>query len=667
MSKEDTTARSLWQRGSEEERLQGLRSLDREHSDSPGWFLLALGDESWRLRKEATELFLSLPNASSLVGEVIELLHSEDNAGLRNAAVEILVRIGAPALPLIIEELSCNDHDVRKFALDILGAIGDLSALTPMQKALHDDDANVRAAAAENLGRLRAAEAVPVLLQAMQQPDLLLRFAILDALARIGAPLALPPLLPFFGDPLLRKALLDCLGQLGDEEAIPLLIEALADELRKVREAAAIALLRIDRRFPGAIAPQLRKSADAQTMEKVASLLDSSDKMVRRAGFQLLGWLQAWQQAHRLLPFLATEEDREVAATVLVGFAVFNAEPLLACWPQADPITRTCLAYIFGEAGCATALPLLIAAIDDNDDELSAVAAQALGRMEDPAAVLPLARCLESDSEEIRQSARQALMRLARSLPEEVLLHVRPLLETGHAMTRVAAVQVIGSLAGGDGLAILGLAMKDEAGPVRGAAIRAFGSRLCLNDFTPVVLALTDEDAEVRRIAAEVLGTCNDEKIVAPLTLMLSDQDLWVRAAAVRSLGRLPAGVQNISVALRDPIGLVRIAALETLCEADAGMAFPALLEALDSADEEVIKASLMLLAASRRNDWLSFQGARLLDHRHREVRMTMARLLFEGGIAQSADLLEKRLSIEGDEEVREQLVGFLSLLREEG
>jgi HEAT repeat protein len=667
MTMENATAINLLQSGSEEERLLALRSLDKSHSDSPRWFLLILGDESWRVRKEATELFLALPHAPCLVGEVIELLHSEDNAGLRNAAVEILMRIGSPALPFLVEELSCNDHDVRKFALDILGAIGDPSCFAAMQKALHDDDANVRAAAAENLGRLRVAEAIPALLQAMEQPDLLLRFAILEAFARIGASLPLAPLLPFYGDPLLRKSLLDCLGHLADEEAIPLLVDALGDDLRNTREAAAVALLRLNQRFPGVIAPLLRGLISSATIDKISLLLDSSDKMVRRFAFQLLSWLELWQQAPRLLPFLASEEDREEVARVLVALTGCNPEPLLVAWAQADTLTQTCLAYVFGEAGSTAALPLLIAALENPDSELAAVAAQALGRLEASTAIAPLARCLESTSEDLQQASRSALVRLARSLPAEVSQHVRPILDGGQASARVTAVQVIGSLPGVQGLEILGLAMKDEAAPVRGAAIRAFGSRFAAADISPVVLALTDEDAEVRRVAAEVLGDCSDPKAISPLALTLLDQDLWVRAAAVRALGRLPGGTQQISTALKDPVGLVRIAALESFCEADREEAIPALLEALDCPDEEVVKASARLLAACGRGHWLSLQGRRLLDHRHREVRMTVARLLAEGNVVQNIVLLENRLPFEGDELVRGQLVELLAFLRQKG
>lgn len=139
----------------EEERLQALKSLARsEGGPDPQLLYQALGDQSWRIRKEAAEIFLSLPRAGDLAGEVIELLHSQDNAGLRNTAVEILVSLGRRATPFLLEELTCSDHDVRKFVLDILGEIRDPESVLAMVGALCDPDGNVRAAAAENLGKI---------------------------------------------------------------------------------------------------------------------------------------------------------------------------------------------------------------------------------------------------------------------------------------------------------------------------------------------------------------------------------------------------------------------------------------------------------------------------------------------------------------------------------
>ena len=88
-------------------------------------------------------------------------------AGLRNAAVDMLVRMGSEAVPSLLTHADSTDHDVRKFIVDILGEIGDRRAIPVLLSALADADGNVRAAAAENLGKLQAVEAVPALLDAI--------------------------------------------------------------------------------------------------------------------------------------------------------------------------------------------------------------------------------------------------------------------------------------------------------------------------------------------------------------------------------------------------------------------------------------------------------------------------------------------------------------------
>ncbi|NIQ96152.1 MAG: HEAT repeat domain-containing protein, partial [Desulfuromonadales bacterium] len=101
------------------------------------WIYNALGDESWRVRKEAVDLFLRRPENARCAGEVVKLLHSEENAGLRNAAMEILIRLGRQAVPHLLSEIGTPDHDVRKFILDIVGEIGDPSCVPALVDSLN--------------------------------------------------------------------------------------------------------------------------------------------------------------------------------------------------------------------------------------------------------------------------------------------------------------------------------------------------------------------------------------------------------------------------------------------------------------------------------------------------------------------------------------------------
>ena len=176
---------------------QGLSSEDEETrrstvaalaarplSETRDLLMRAMGDESWRVRKEAVEQFLASPVAGEYAEQLFELLRSPDNAGLRNSSVEALVRLGKASIPVLSAHADDKDCDVRKFVVDILGGIGDISSLPLLIAALDDADPNVRAAAAENLGMIGHVRAVPPLLEALARPDLALRHTILEALGR---------------------------------------------------------------------------------------------------------------------------------------------------------------------------------------------------------------------------------------------------------------------------------------------------------------------------------------------------------------------------------------------------------------------------------------------------------------------------------------------------
>lgn len=652
----------------EEERLQGLKALRRSGIESElGVVCQALGDVSWRVRKEAIQLFLEEPRVGELAGEVIELLHAQDNAGLRNAAVEILVRLGTQAVPFLLEELSCSDHDVRKFVLDILGDIEDESCIHSMLPALSDPDENVRAAAAENLGKLRAAEAVPMLLDAMDHADLWLRFTILEALARIGQTVPVSRLLALAGERLLRKALFDCLGRIGGMDAVPTLVRGLTDEMRNVREAAIVALDRIVASLPGALDKELSGLAGTPAAEAVAAALESSDPAIIQAAVRLLRSTGDARFSRRLLTLFENELLREEAAATLVAMGPSAACSLMELWPAADGRTRAYLAYIFGESRCVEGLALLRAGLCDGDPELQLVSAQALGKLGEAAAIIPLAETLCAAHEEVREVAMQAICRLSGRHPQEVLQRLRPLLAADDAELRMHVVTILGQMERPEVEGCLAFAMKDESPLVRRAAVRVCESRSGEHQLPTLMLALTDEDAEVRRLAAESLGMTANRQAVAPLELALQDDDIWVRAAAVRSLGRLGGADVFLPIerALQDPVGLVAIAALETLAHLDPDRACPVMVQSLQHTDEEVVNAALNLLAASAQRDWVPAAIEPLLNHRHWEVRSTVVRTLASLDGAACRPLLEERLLLEGEELVRQLIQDILAAFRE--
>lgn len=653
----------------EEERLQGVRALADQGVEAHLRILLScLGDGSWRVRKEASEVFLGWPGASQVSTDVVELLHAQDNAGLRNAAVEILTRLGWQAIPALLEEIQCNDSDVRKFVLDILGDIGDEMAIGAMIFSLNDPDQNVRNAAAENLGKLKAVSAVPALLASMGNADLWFRFTILAAIAQIGAPVAATELLHYREDPLLRKAVFDCLGKIGGVEVVDVLSEGLLDRMNNVRAAAALALMRVGRNQSVLVTKALQTMPQGSPGEALAELLNSNDPQVRMAAIQLLRWLGQPAFAPQLLALLDDEAMRQPAAEALIALGPKAALALLPRWEGASDRERTYLAYLFGQTRLSAAAGLLAQALESPDPELRMVAAQGLGRMGTAELLPALLKSLEDAAPEVREQALLATIEIGRESSAAAIEVLNPLLQAESAELRLSAVRILGKLDGAEVRPALQLALKDEAAKVRSAAVQALSEGEYGCDLSAMRLALTDEDAEVRRLAVSALGVAAAEDALPLLTLALQDDDLWVRAMVVRTLGQFgqPA-IRLVEMSLADPVGLVAIAALETLAELSLEQSYDKIVQALKHQDQEVVAVALQLLAQGQRRDWLEGMAEGLLNHQHWEVRSTFVRLFAELEGPAACAKLESRFLVEGEDLVREQIRQTLCQLSGEG
>ena len=650
----------LLQSAEEEERLAGLRLLDRRNVESSLPFIyVALGDGSWRVRKEATELFLSWPGAGDQIPALIQFLYSEDNAGLRNTAVEILTRLGKLAVPKLLDEVNCADHDVRKFALDILGEIPDERSLPLIQSALKDEDSNVRAAAAENLGKLGAVSAVPALLEAMETKDLLLRFTILEAFGQLDVAVPVDRLLAFKEDKLLRKALLDCLGRVGDASAVPFLLHCLNDDMKNVREAAVLALSRLSGQAQEVMDNVQKVASDNNSLtESVSDLLQSSTLTVRRAAIDMLGRLGDGRSVRKLLELLTDQELQEEIVGSLVALGRTDIKPLLSAWDEVDTRSRAYLAYVYGASQSDKAMPQLIEGSKDSDDDLRQMSIQSLGKVGDETVLGVLISALSDSSIDVCEAALQSLSLLGERYPARIVSTLSPLLEDKAEQIRMYAVTVLGRLDGKETEEHLAFAIKDESAEVRSAAIRAVEGKGGGSSLSALMLALTDEDTEVRALAARALGMSGENDAIKPLELALQDDDMWVRAAAVRSIGSL-GGVECESLivqTLQDPVGLVSIAALETLEAVAVDDLMQHAEDALEHRDGEVVLAALNTLQFNSSHDWMKNNRQNLLQNLHSEVRLQFARQLIAVEGQKCVKELEDAILNEEDEFVRQEL-----------
>jgi HEAT repeat protein len=130
--------------------------------------------------------------------------------------IDIVSKIGEPAVMPLIEYLKSDSKDEVKLASRILGGIKDKRAVRPLAKLLNKEDFNTRSYACESLGKIADTTA----------------FADVSSCLRDSVEVV-------------RKSAAVALGKMKDRRAVPFLIRGLSDPHFSVRMTSASALVEI--------------------------------------------------------------------------------------------------------------------------------------------------------------------------------------------------------------------------------------------------------------------------------------------------------------------------------------------------------------------------------------------------------------------------------------
>lgn len=153
------------------------------------------------------------------------------------------------------------------------------------------------------------------------------------------------------------------------------------------------------------------------------------------------------------------------------------------------------------------------------DDSLAEFAAETLGDLGDPRAVLPLMEAFAGDRLDLKRGAALALEKLdVAGCREGFLEACRGRLGSADPMLRAQALREAGQLVHADAIPVL-------------------------------VLGLSDDDRRVRLAAVRSLGRLDDERIRAPLQEAAQDPDDEVKSTAARTLealGRPPVEIDPL-------------------------------------------------------------------------------------------------------------------------
>lgn len=642
----------------EETRRQAVLALiGIPKEDLPPLLLKALGDISWRVRKTAVEAIFDLIEPISIIPGLLDSLHSEDNAGLRNSSLEALTRMGKVAIPHLIKVTS-EDKDFRKFIVDILGNIGGEEVVPTLIAATKDKDENVRLAACEGLGKVGSPQAVKALLDILEKGDLPLRFTALEALSLIGRPIPMEGVYKAASVRFLRRPAYDVMGKVGRTEAIPYLVKGLEETSPSSRESAMVALRGLALRLGEGMIEDSLKGLDTSTLENIILALENPDPEIKRGTIFTLRLAGRLEALPLLLKVAETEEFIGDVASAIIGFGERAVGPLIQAYYQEGEKIRGFICYLIGEIGDRRAEGFLLEALKDSYGHVRGQTARALARLGTTRAIHPIVQLLGDKYEDVKEAAMEALSILGGSYRVQVLDSILPLLSSESPSSREKAVSILGKLGWEEGKSLLRFSLKDSSPAVRRAAIYAVkGEADFIQDIT---LTLADEDPEVRVTAAKVLG---DMRCRTPLLSALKDDNIWVRCAAIEGLGKIgdEGAIDVIKGFIVEDDGVLVMAGLEAIGRnpdrLNQGDLIPLIVKALSHPDREVVKTAVEVLGRVGRVKEL----LPLLNHKAWDVRLAVVSTLHKTGGQGVIEVLKSHLQMEEDEMVRRKIEGLVS------
>jgi len=231
---------------------------------------------------------------------------------------------------------------------------------------------------------------------------------------------------------------------------------------------------------------------------------------------------------------------RQVTEIIIDWEETRNIDLLVKALKDNNSEIRALAAEALGRIGDVNNFGSLSAALRDSDMSVKIAAAGALGQIGDVRAVEPLVSVIlnynDSRMEKVYIAAVNALMKIGDT---NVVRYFAVALSNNDIKVRRAAAKALGNLGGDDAVDVLIKALADSDGDVRYNAIRSLGNIGNTRAVIPLIAALKDDVIYARAAAAEALGNIGDTRAVDPLGAALKEWDKYEIRHLTEALDKL--------------------------------------------------------------------------------------------------------------------------------
>lgn len=449
----------------------------------------ALNDEEERNRREAASALADFKNPRA-IDALIEVLKN-DTTYARSSASYALSKIGAPAVEPLLGLLDEEDRDIKIYAINSLGRIGDPQALKPLSKFLKHKDTRIRKSLVYALDGIDHPKCLKLLHNALNDEEYMVWYEACKVLAHKRDPSSVKPLVRTIGrtgesgyfcgnvEPGGASYALTKIG----EPALKKLIKALNsnDPIVRSRAASVIGVICHSPRSHGYAPDWYIEDTTARSsryfpkaIDALIETLNDKDHTVRKSAVSALGGIASPPQPRSMFLFRS---------------------------PPQDTLPREEFPRIVDE--------LVEVALKDDSLEVRLTALSSLRGINDDRALEQLILLLGDENEEVRKQAKYTIGAIGESA-------IEPLIEV----------------------------LSDENPYMREGAANALGGIVAQTKDSAMVdlfIALTsDENLEIRRQALWVLLKIGDERAKDVMLDALRDEDQGVRRTAVRFMVKYP-------------------------------------------------------------------------------------------------------------------------------